>query len=84
MKVMGVQKLREELLDYINDADETFLKMVYAMSKEYKKSDIVGFEVDGSPITKESLTRRAKSASKRVKSGDYITQEKVEKEIENW
>lgn len=54
------------------------------MSKEYKKSDIVGFEVDDSPITKESLTRRAKSASKRVKSGDYITQEKVEKEIENW
>lgn len=54
------------------------------MSKEYKKSDIVGFEVDGSPITKESLTRRAKSASERVKSGDYITQEKVEKEIENW
>ncbi|MBW6535576.1 MAG: hypothetical protein K0B11_11240 [Mariniphaga sp.] len=81
---MGVQKLREELHTYINNADETFLKMVYAMSKEYKKSDIVGFEVDGTPITTESLIERARSASKRVKSGDCITQEEIEKEIENW
>jgi hypothetical protein len=31
---MGVQKLRKELHDYINNADEIFLKMVYYMSKE--------------------------------------------------
>lgn len=81
---MGVQKLREELHNYINKADETFLKMVYAMSKEYKRSDIVGYEVDGTPITKENLIERVRSASKRVKSGDFITQEEIEKEIENW
>jgi hypothetical protein len=81
---MGVQKLREELHEYINHADERFLKMVYAMSKEYKETDIAGYNADGSPITKESLVRRAKSASQRVKSGDFITQEEVEKEIENW
>lgn len=82
---MGVQKLREELHDYINHADERFVKMVYAMSKEYKKQPAaVGYNIDGSPITKESLVKRAKAASKRVKSGDFITQEEVEKEIENW
>lgn len=82
---MGVQKLREELHDYINHADERFLKMVYAMSKEYKKQPtIVGYNVDGSPITKENLVERAKAASQRVKSGDFLTQEEVEKETENW
>jgi hypothetical protein len=81
---MGVQKLREELHDYINSADERFLKMVYAMSKEYKKTDIAGYNYDGSPITKENLLKRVKAASQRVKSGDFITQEEVEKEIENW
>ncbi len=82
---MGVQKLREELHDYINQADERFVKMVYAMSKEYKKQPaVVGYNIDGSPITKESLVKRAKAASKRVKSGDFITQEEVEKDIENW
>lgn len=81
---MGVQKLRQELHDYIDHADERFLKMVHAMSKEYKGSGVVGYNTDGSPITKESLIKRAKTASQRVKSGDYITQEEVEKEVENW
>jgi hypothetical protein len=58
--------------------------MVHAMSKEYTKSDVVGYNVDGSPITKESLLKRAKAASQRVKSGDYIKQEEVDKEVENW
>ncbi len=81
---MGVQKLREELHDYINRADERFLKMVYAMSKEYKNSEIAGYNIDGSPITKENLLKRVKTASQRVKSGDFISQEEVEREIENW
>ncbi len=81
---MGVQKLREELHDYINQADERFLKMVYAMSREYKKSDIVGYNIDGSPISKEKLAKRVKAASERVKLGDFITEEEIEKEIENW
>jgi len=81
---MGVQKLREELHHYINHADERFLKMVYAMSKEYTEETVIGYNVDGSPITRESLTKRVKAASQRVKSGDYITHEEVEKEVENW
>ena len=45
---MGTAELRKELHSYIDLADETFLKMVYAMSKEYKGSEIVGYKVDGS------------------------------------
>lgn len=54
------------------------------MSKEYKKPVIVGYNVDGTPITQKGLKSRVKAASKRVKSGDYISQEEVEKEVENW
>jgi hypothetical protein len=54
------------------------------MSKEYQKPIVVGYNVDGSPITKEHLLKRAKAASKRVKSGDFISQEELEKEIDNW
>ena len=81
---MGVQKLRDELHDFINHADERFLKMVYAMSKEYNETPFVGYNVDGSPITKENLVKRVKAASLRVKSGDFLTQEEVEKEVRNW
>ncbi len=81
---MGAAELRKELHSYIDKADETFLKMVHAMSKEYKPTTVVGYNVDGTPITKEDFKRRVKEASNRVKAGSYITQEDLEKEIENW
>ena len=81
---MGTAELRKVLHSYIDHADETFLKMVHAMSKEYTKSEIAGYNIDGSPITQKDLENRVKAASKRVKAGQYITQEEVEKEMGNW
>ena len=81
---MGTAELRKVLHSYIDHADETFLKMVHAMSKEYTKSEIAGYNVDGSQITRNDLKDRVKAASKRVKSGCYISQEEVEKELKNW
>ena len=81
---MGVTELKEELHNYIDQADERFLKMVYAMSREYKASMVIGYNVDGTSITPKKLAQRVTSASKRVKSGNFITQEDVEKEVENW
>ncbi|MDA3880919.1 MAG: hypothetical protein PF436_11065 [Prolixibacteraceae bacterium] len=81
---MGIPELKKELHSYIDHADERFLKMVYAMSKEYKGSDIVGYKVDGSPISKNALSKRVLAASKRVKSGDFISEEEVEQEVQNW
>lgn len=80
---MGIIELRKELHHYINQADEKFLKMVYAMSREYQKP-VMGYNIDGTLITPQDLKKKAKAASKRVKSGDFLTQEEVEKEIENW
>lgn len=81
---MSGAELRKELHSYIDQADDTFLKMVHAMSKEYKKSEIAGYNIDGSPISLKDLKNRVKAASKRVKEGHYTTQEEVEKEIRNW
>lgn len=77
---MITNELREELHNYIEEADETFLRMVYAMSEEYTRSKIVGYKTDGSPITESDLIERARNASRRVKSGEYIDQEEIEKE----
>ena len=81
---MGVAELKEELHNYIDQADERFLKMVYAMSREYKASTVIGYNADGTPIGPKELAQRVTSASKRVKSGNFITQEDIEKEVENW
>lgn len=82
--IMGVPELKNELHDFISHADERFLKMVYAMSREYQKSTVVGYNTDGSPITHQHLAERVKAASKRVKSGDFITQDEVIREMETW
>ena len=77
---MGTIELREELHKYIDKADEAFLKMVYAI----KQSVVAGYTPDGKPISQKDLRNRVLAASKRVKDGDFISQEEIEKEVENW
>ena len=81
---MRTTEIRKEIHDYIDHADDRFLKLVYAMSKKYENSLIVGYTSKGEPITKIELQERVKAASKRVKSGDFISHEELEKEVENW
>ena len=81
---MGTSEIRKEIHDYIDHADERFLKLVYVMSKEYENTLIVGYTAKGKPITKIEFKNRVKAASKRVKSGDFISHEEIEKEVDNW
>lgn len=67
-KIMGVSKI--SLLNKINSIlDEEM---------------IVGYTVDGEPLTKEMYNKRLEEAEKRILSGEYTTQEDLEKESENW
>jgi predicted Zn-dependent protease len=54
------------------------------MSKKYEQTKFIGFTIDGEPITKQDLKKRAKKASERVKSGDYISQEEVDEKVKDW
>ena len=83
---MNVEALKKELHSYIEKADNRFLKMMYALAKNYQEEEtiVVGYEVDGTPITKETLINEVREASEQVKSGNYISQEDLDKEVENW
>jgi len=86
LEIMGTTELRKEVHSYIDKADDRFLKMVNALAKSYEDQEaiVVGYQVDGTPITKEALKKRVREASARVKAGNYITQEDLEKEIKGW
>tara|TARA_R110002020_G_scaffold348689_1_gene562256 strand:+ start:217 stop:468 length:252 start_codon:yes stop_codon:yes gene_type:complete len=45
---------------------------------------IVGFTASGKPLTKRKYNQRLKKAERQIESGEYISQEDLEKEIENW
>ncbi len=55
--------LRKEVQQYVSQADERFLRMVYAMSKEYENSKVVGYTTKGEPLTKAEIKDRVKAAS---------------------
>lgn len=45
---------------------------------------IVGYTADGKPLTNQQYNERLLVAEKQIGSGDYTTQEDLEKETENW
>ncbi len=45
---------------------------------------IVGYTVKGDPLTKKMYNLRLEKAEKQIQSGDYVTQEELEKESSNW
>jgi hypothetical protein len=44
----------------------------------------VAYTVDGKPLTKAMYNERLQFAEQQLKSGEYTTQENLEKEAENW
>ena len=45
---------------------------------------IVGYEINGDPITRKELIKRIEESEIRIDNGEYITQEDLEKESGNW
>lgn len=45
---------------------------------------IVGYTVDGAPLTKEKYNQRIAIAEKQLRNGETISQEDLEKETEGW
>jgi len=45
---------------------------------------IVGYTVEGKPLTKDAYTKRLEVAEAQLASGDFISQEELEKESETW
>ena len=54
------------------------------INKILDKEVVVGYTSEGKPLTKEAYNRRLKKAEAQIKTGDYVTQEEIEKEAKNW
>lgn len=45
---------------------------------------IVGYTVEGKPLTKKLYNKHLQESEKQLLSGKYVTQEDLEKESEGW
>jgi wyosine [tRNA(Phe)-imidazoG37] synthetase (radical SAM superfamily) len=81
-----ISKLQQELEkvddESIISALETILSLFQKANPELE--DGAGFSLKGDPIMKDELQKSVKEASERVKSGDFISQEQMEKDLESW
>jgi hypothetical protein len=80
---MGTAELRKEAHSFIDRADDKTLKKVIALAKSHEEKE-EDYTLPGSPMDVETYRRRIREARERVKAGEYITQEDLEKEMEQW
>ncbi|MFV8344041.1 hypothetical protein [Flavobacterium sp. XS2P39] len=82
--IMGALELRDSVLKYINTADERLLKVVKAVIESYQENDIVAYTIDGKPLNRTTYKEDLQEAKAEIKRGEYISQEDLEKESNNW
>ena len=81
---METLELRDSLLEYINQADNRLLKVVKAVMESYWDEEIVAYTIEGKPLTKSSYNSELQASIDEIKNQDFINQEDLEKESENW
>ena len=82
---MSTSELRKSVHNYIENADERFLRMVSSMASEYSNHEnkVIAFRADKS-LTKKQLYNELKEAEQEIENGDYVTIEDFEKESSQW
>lgn len=58
--------------------------IIRKIDKILENEMVVGYTVDGKPLTQKAYNERMVLAEKQLKSGQTISQSDLEKESENW
>ena len=79
---MDLQAVKLDVLQKIMSISKASL--LEKIDKLLEDELIVGYTVEGQPLTKASYNLRLAEAEEQLRSGNYTTQEDLEKESENW
>ena len=82
MEIMDLQTAKINVMQKIMNVSKASL--LEKISDILDAEMVVGYTADGQSLTKNQYNERLLAAEKQIESGDYITQEDLEKEIENW
>jgi hypothetical protein len=78
MGIMESNQIKQEIFDYINHADERFLRLIYSMVESEKT------ENDFFNTTIEAMSDRAKKSLESVKNGNTRSIHEFKKDVESW
>ena len=79
---MSLQAVKIDVMQkLLSVSTEALLEKI---NKILDKEMVVAYTVEGKPLTQKAYNKRLQRAEQQIRSGNYITQEELEKESENW
>ena len=94
-KIMGVDVMKKQLMERIQNGDEQYLRVLLAVSNALDES-IQGEEVtdemimaispspDWKRMTEAQLVAELKESMAQIERGEFVTLEELEKDMEQW
>lgn len=83
---MSTVDLRTEVHHLVDQLDDHFLTVVYAMLDTYVQQEegIIGYDLDGTPVTAEYAKLAYRTRLEAMNKGQATSLEDLKKEIEQW
>ena len=82
---MSVTEARANIIRRVEQIDDpTALEDINTMIEDYTNNQIVGYEVDGTPITVEEFRKQAEISIKEVENGKYYTTDQLREMYKKW
>jgi len=77
------QSKRNEINQYINNADDRFIQMVYAMI-EADRNDIVAYSSDGKALNQVQYTQEINEARMEYANKQLTSYDALKKQVKGW
>jgi uncharacterized protein (UPF0297 family) len=86
---MDSEEKRKTLNKQNSETDKNVLNEVKAIYNVHSKNEetsskIVGYTIDGKPLTKETYIQKVKEAEQKMNEGQFITSEDLKKKMASW
>ncbi len=82
MTTAAIKNNLHNLIDAVRD--NTILKAVQTILEKEVKNEIVGYTVEGKPLTRELMEAELEEAERDIEAGRVISHAQLKKEIKNW
>jgi len=79
---MGLEKSKISVMQKIMNVSQ--ISLLNKIDKMLEEEMIVGYTVDGKPLTKKAYDMRLQRAEEQISAGDIISQEELEQTSEKW
>ena len=80
---MGILELKNKVHQQIDNSDETILIQVLNLLENHA-TKIIAYDSSGNPLTIHQYNLEIDKGIEDIKNGKFLSQEDLEKEIENW